>query len=66
MDDPATPPAHCDGCGQPTGECPGCRWQYDPPRYCPTCGTRLAVIVTPTGHRARCIHHGPVTSSHDS
>jgi len=61
---PPAPPAHCVGCGRPVAECPGCRWQYDPPRYCPACGTRLAVVVTPTGHRGRCTRHGPVTHGH--
>jgi hypothetical protein len=53
--------AHCDGCGRPTDECAGCRWEYDPPRYCPACGLRLAVRVTPTGYSGRCKEHGPVS-----
>ena len=51
---------HCIGCGQVVAECDGCRWEYDPPRYCPACGTRLAVSVTPAGWHARCKHHGDV------
>ena len=27
----------------------GCQWEYDPPRFCPKCGRRLAVLVTPDG-----------------
>ncbi|HEU5150700.1 MAG TPA: hypothetical protein VFU19_09395 [Iamia sp.] len=54
-------PAHCDGCGRPSAECPGCRQrEYDPPRFCPTCGLRLAVVVSPAGHRSRCKVHGEV------
>ena len=52
--------AHCVGCGRLTSECPGCQWEYDPPRFCATCGTRLAVSVTPAGWNARCKHHGPI------
>ncbi|WCO66078.1 hypothetical protein PO878_16380 [Iamia majanohamensis] len=58
----APAPAHCDGCGRPEGACAGCRSPHDPPRFCPTCGRRLAVVVTPTGHRGRCRDHGPVTA----
>ena len=51
---------HCDGCGRPVAECAGCRWEYDPPRFCAACGTRLAVQVTPAGWRGRCKHHGEI------
>lgn len=58
--------AHCVGCGRPRAECPGCRDpRHDPPRYCPQCGTRLAVVVTPGGYRSRCKHHGAVVVPED-
>ncbi|MHB1774936.1 MAG: biotin synthase auxiliary protein BsaP [Acidimicrobiales bacterium] len=49
---------HCVGCGRPAGECPGCARPLDPPRFCPECGRRLAVTVTPTGWEGRCRDHG--------
>ena len=52
------PDAFCTGCGRPTGACDGCRRPLDPPRFCPHCGIRLAVRVTPTGVRATCRSHG--------
>lgn len=53
--------AHCDGCGRPAAACAGCRRpEHDPPRFCPECGLRLAVLVTPTGHRSRCKEHGVI------
>jgi hypothetical protein len=55
--------AFCDGCGRPVAECAGCRWEYDPPHFCRTCGTRLAVSVTPAGWHARCKVHGPVAET---
>ena len=54
----AAPAAFCTGCGRPLSMCTGCRRELDPPRHCPTCGARLAVVVTPTGFRARCKRHG--------
>ena len=51
---------HCPGCGRRSTECPGCLWEYDPPRFCTICGTRLAVLVKPTGWKARCKLHGAV------
>ncbi len=62
---PADAPSglHCDGCGRPVRECAGCRWEFDPPHFCTTCGTRLAVSVTPNGWHARCKHHGPVEAT---
>ena len=34
-----------------------------PPRFCIECGTRLAVVVTPTGFVGRCKTHGEVARS---
>ena len=53
--------AFCDGCGRPSAECAGCRWEYDPPHFCAACGVRMAVNVSPNGWRARCKVHGEVT-----
>jgi hypothetical protein len=55
--------AHCVGCGKPSTECAGCQWEYDPPRFCPRCGLRLAVSVTPNGWHARCKSHGDLAPS---
>ncbi|HRW38089.1 MAG: hypothetical protein KDB04_00515 [Acidimicrobiales bacterium] len=57
-------PAFCDGCGRPCAECAGCRWAYDPPHFCATCGVRMAVNVSPNGWRARCKQHGELASQH--
>ena len=54
--------AYCDGCGKPSTECPGCRWEYDPPHFCASCGVRMVVNVSPDGWRARCKEHGERTS----
>src|SRR5207247_10625619 len=35
----------------------------DPPRHCPQCGARLAVLITPTRWAARCKEHGEVLAS---
>jgi hypothetical protein len=52
---------HCRWCGRPVADCDGtCRRPLDPPRFCPTCGRRLKVQVTPTGYAARCKQHGPL------
>jgi len=50
--------AFCTGCGSMSASCPGCGRTLDPPRFCPTCGRRLTVAVTPGGYRARCREHG--------
>jgi len=50
--------AFCPGCGRPSSACPGCGRELDPPRHCPLCGRRMAVVVTPGGYRARCRDHG--------
>jgi hypothetical protein len=55
--------AFCDGCGRQVAECAGCRWEYDPPHFCATCGVRMAVNVSPNGWRARCKQHGERTSA---
>ena len=50
----------CVGCGQPTTDCDGaCRRPLDPPRYCPHCGRRMTVLITPTRAEPRCRDHGP-------
>ncbi len=56
-------PAHCSGCGRTTSVCGGCGRQLDPPRFCPQCGRRLTVAVSPGGYRARCRDHGPVPAA---
>ncbi|MPZ91413.1 MAG: hypothetical protein GEU68_07270 [Actinobacteria bacterium] len=49
----------CVGCGRELPDCDGtCRSPLDPPRFCPTCGKKLFVQVTPTGYRAHCRKHG--------
>ena len=52
--------AFCAWCGAPTATCPseGCRRPLDPPHFCPTCGRRMRVQVTPTGWQASCRDHG--------
>ena len=57
----ATIPRHCPGCGELSSNCDGsCRRPLDPDRYCPRCGRRTSVLVTPAGHRATCRVHGEV------
>ena len=60
-------PLYCDRCGLPlpaaaTGPghepCEAAR-ALEPPRYCPQCGRRMVVKVTPTTWSARCPRHGP-------
>lgn len=51
---------HCTSCGRPLNDCDGCARTLDPPRYCASCGTRLAVRVSPAGWVGRCKHHGEV------
>ena len=50
----------CTGCGAASAACPGCGRALDPPRFCPQCGRRLTVAVSPGGYRARCRDHGDV------
>ena len=53
--------AFCRWCG--TAGCDaGCRRELDPPRYCPTCGKRLRVLVTPRRAEATCRTHGVVAA----
>ena len=50
----------CARCGKPGDECDGsCLTDSDTARFCPTCGKRMAVLVTPTRAEARCRDHGP-------
>ena len=49
----------CTGCGRPVHSCEGgCTRTLDPPRFCPVCGRRSRVDVTPTGYESRCRDHG--------
>jgi len=49
----------CRWCGADATVCDGsCPHDLDPPRFCPTCGRRLRVQVTPTGYTATCRDHG--------
>ena len=52
--------AHCTSCGSVS--CIGCSRTLDPPRFCPECGRRLTVRVTPGGYRARCRDHGELAA----
>jgi hypothetical protein len=49
---------HCSGCG--SASCAGCGRELDPPRFCPLCGRRLTVYVTPGSAVAMCRDHGEV------
>jgi len=56
-------PEFCTGCGRETGghDHAACRRAatLDPPRYCPRCGRRMVVKVTPSQWTAECSRHGP-------
>lgn len=60
----ASLPRHCVHCGVTVGtradaaSAHTCSDTLEPPRFCPTCGRRMAVVVTPVGHRATCRTHG--------
>ncbi|HLG92238.1 MAG TPA: hypothetical protein VKY15_04560 [Acidimicrobiales bacterium] len=54
---------HCSGCGLVLGECltaGRCRRPFEPARFCPLCGRRLRVLVTPASWSATCRQHGLV------
>ncbi len=49
----------CVHCGRRSLDCDGrCSRPYDPDRYCPRCGRRMAVTITPIDSVARCRIHG--------
>ena len=52
--------AYCPWCGRPGRDCDGlsCRPELQPPHFCPSCGRRMRVQVTPTGWSASCRDHG--------
>jgi len=55
-------PAWCRHCGRERVACSGeCQRPLDPPHFCPRCGRKLVVQVVPTGHRAHCRDHGPLS-----
>src|SRR6266516_1753433 len=63
-------PRYCDPCGEPPA--PGQARAHDacraaralePPRYCPRCGRRMVVKVTPTAWSAHCPTHGPTQAT---
>lgn len=54
--------AHCTGCGRAVAECDGCLRELDPPRFCPTCGSRLVVLITPGSFDLRCRHEHEIVS----
>ncbi len=62
--DASGPEGFCRWCGAPAHPgATGCEGEVgarslDPPRFCPTCGRRLRVQVTPTGYTANCREHG--------
>jgi len=53
---------HCARCGEPddTGDHVDCqeRLELEPPRFCPQCGRRMVVQVTPLRWVANCSVHG--------
>jgi DNA-directed RNA polymerase subunit RPC12/RpoP len=59
-------PAYCAQCGQraDAGDHEACERAglLDPPRYCPSCGRRMIVKVTPDRWTARCARHGQAGS----
>ncbi|MGP0223375.1 biotin synthase auxiliary protein BsaP [Paenarthrobacter sp. NCHU4564] len=62
--------SHCGGAVGTKGEGPtsdahqSCQQQLlmEPPRFCPHCGRRMKVQVTPTGWTAECSRHGASVS----
>ena len=50
---------YCTDCGRAQADCDGsCARDLDPPRFCPTCGRRSRVDVTPGGYESHCRDHG--------
>jgi dethiobiotin synthetase len=58
---------YCDRCGKPGVHevCVAAR-ALEPPRYCPLCGRRMVVQITPGGWTARCVEHGERPSARPS
>jgi len=64
-------PPYCDHCGHPLAQADGghtheaCQAAraLEPPRYCPQCGRRMLVKVTPHAWSSRCSQHGLTTST---
>jgi hypothetical protein len=54
---------YCTACGRSSAECAGCSRTLDPPRFCPECGRRLTVAVSPGGWVARCRDHAELHSA---
>ncbi|MHB1517585.1 MAG: biotin synthase auxiliary protein BsaP [Acidimicrobiales bacterium] len=50
---------YCTGCG--SNSCRGCGRILDPPRFCPECGSRMTVAVSPLAFRAICRQHGQIS-----
>lgn len=59
---PEAAAGYCTQCGGPAdaGDHAACRRAetLDPPRFCPRCGRRMVVKVTPDRWTARCSRHG--------
>jgi dethiobiotin synthetase len=54
-------PAFCRHCGRERPACDGaCGRPLDPPHFCPRCGRKLVVQLSPTTHRAHCPIHGAI------
>jgi DNA-directed RNA polymerase subunit RPC12/RpoP len=58
-------PRFCGRCGQEAGAGahPDCEraLALEPPRFCPECGRRMVVQVTPTDWTARCSRDGELS-----
>jgi len=50
----------CRWCGRASQDCDGVAGHRDlnPPHFCPTCGRRMRVQVSPTAWSASCRDHG--------